>query len=110
MRLRKWWKCSCDELGDSHCTSANHRTWMVPLDQAKPGCRLKVEKVAGGRGLCSRMAALGIYPGAELELLCSGCDSPCLVRVKGGTLSLGKGVSEAILVTSSSSGDPSKRT
>jgi ferrous iron transport protein A len=45
------------------------------------------------------MAALGIYPGAELELLCAGCDSPCLVRVRGGTLSLGKGVSDKILVT-----------
>lgn len=44
---------------------------------------------------------MGIYPGSELELLCSGCDSPCVVRVKGGTLSLGKGVSENILVVPS---------
>lgn len=105
MRLSKWWKCSCDEMGDSQCTSVNHRGWIVPLDQARPGCRLKVQKVAGGRHLCGRMAAMGIYPGVELELLCAGCDSPCLVRLKGGTLSLGKGVSEMILVTASSSPD-----
>jgi ferrous iron transport protein A len=103
MRLRKWWKCSCDEMGDSHCTSASHRGWMVPLDQARPGSRLRVQKVAGGRHLCGRMAAMGIYPGAELELVCAGCDSPCLVRIKGGTLSLGKGVSEMILVSASPS-------
>jgi ferrous iron transport protein A len=74
---------------------------MVPLDQARPGCRLKVQKISGGRHLCGRMAAMGIYPGAELELVCAGCDSPCLIRIKGGTLSLGKGVSEMILVTAS---------
>jgi ferrous iron transport protein A len=46
------------------------------------------------------MAAMGIYPGVEIELLCGGCGCPCLVRVHGGTLSLGAGVSEKILVTS----------
>lgn len=48
---------------------------------------------------------MGIYPGAELELLCAGCGAPCVVRVKGGKLSLGKGISEKILVTPSSSPD-----
>jgi ferrous iron transport protein A len=42
------------------------------------------------------MAALGIYPGAEMDLLCSGC-----VRVNGGVLSLSKDISEKILVTPS---------
>lgn len=40
------------------------------------------------------MAALGIYPGVEIDLLCSGC-----VRVKGGILSLGEDISDKILVT-----------
>jgi len=44
------------------------------------------------------MAALGIYPGVELELLCSGCGAPCLVKVRGSTLSLGAGVSRKIKV------------
>jgi ferrous iron transport protein A len=105
MELRKWWKCRCDEMGDSHCTSANHRGCSLPLDQASPGCRLRVQKVDGGRHLCGRMAAMGIYPGVELELLCAGCNCPCLVRINGGTLSLGKGVSEKILVTPSLSPD-----
>ena len=72
----------------------------VPLCSAKAGCKLKVSRIEGNRGLCARMAALGIYPGAEMQLLCAGCGRPCLVRVNGGTLSIGKCISEKILVTS----------
>lgn len=42
------------------------------------------------------MAALGIYPGVEMHLLCSGC-----VRVNGGILSLGEEISDKIMVTPS---------
>ena len=73
----------------------------TPLCDAKTGGRVKVACVKGNRGLCARMAAMGIYPGAELQLLCAGCGYPCLVRVNGGTLSLGKGISDKILVTPS---------
>lgn len=71
---------------------------MMPLSQAPSGKRLLVQRIEGGRNLCARMAALGIYPGAELEVLCAGCDRPCLVKVHGSTLSLGAGVSNKILV------------
>lgn len=72
----------------------------LPLSHVQVGKRVKVKKIQGGRHLCARMAAMGIYPGVEVELLCAGCDSPCLVRVHGGTLSLGAGVSQKILVAS----------
>ncbi|MGO9372792.1 MAG: FeoA family protein [Syntrophobacteraceae bacterium] len=67
---------------------------LVPLCEAASGHKVKVACVKGERGLCARMAAMGIYPGVEMQLLCSGC-----VRVNGGTLSLGKEVSNNILVT-----------
>lgn len=94
--LKNWkWGCGCmcfrkrvPEEGD------------LPLSHAQTGKRVKVSKIQGGRKLCARMAAMGIYPGVELELLCAGCGSPCLVRVHGGTLSLGAGVSQKILVAS----------
>jgi ferrous iron transport protein A len=66
---------------------------------SKAGKRIKVASILGGRQLCARMAALGIYPGVEMELLYSGCGSPRLVRVHGGTLSLGAGICEKIRVT-----------
>jgi ferrous iron transport protein A len=71
----------------------------LALNSAPAGQRFKVTAIDGGRHLCARMAAMGIYPGAEMELVCAGCGSPCLIRVHGGTLSLGAGVSDKILVT-----------
>lgn len=70
-----------------------------PLCQARAGRRFKVACIQGGRQMCARMASLGIYPGVEMEVLCEGCGSPCLVRVHGGTISLGHGVSDKIMVT-----------
>ncbi|MGO9312526.1 MAG: FeoA family protein [Syntrophobacteraceae bacterium] len=67
---------------------------QVPLCKAESGKKVKVACVNGERGLCARMAALGIYPGVEMLMLCSGC-----VRVNGGTLSLGKEISNKIFVT-----------
>ncbi len=79
----------CGRLSDPECMP-------VPLCKTKAGKRVKVARVRGERGLCARMAALGIYPGVEMHLLCSGC-----VRVNGGILSLGEDVSDKILVTPS---------
>ncbi len=66
---------------------------LTPLGKAESGKKFKVACVHGERGLCARMAAMGIYPGVEMHLLCSGC-----VRVNGGVLSLGKDIFDKILV------------
>lgn len=76
----------------------NGRSDALPLAEAPAGKRLKVACLGGGRQFCARMASMGIYPGVELELLCSSGGAPCLVRVHGGTLSLGAGLSNNILV------------
>jgi ferrous iron transport protein A len=93
----KYWKqknfCACRETEVSDSTA-------VPLSDVRAGQRFKVAGIEGGRHLCARMAALGIYPGVEMEVVCAGCNCPCLVRVHGCTLSLGAGLSEKILVTS----------
>ncbi|MFZ2448589.1 MAG: ferrous iron transport protein A [Syntrophobacteraceae bacterium] len=86
--------CPCEEVVEP----ADGR---MALCHAKTGGKVKVACVGGGRRLCGRMAALGIYPGVEMQLLCAGCGFPCLVRVNGGTLSLGEGISDKILVTPS---------
>ncbi|MDR3568299.1 MAG: FeoA family protein [Syntrophobacteraceae bacterium] len=79
----------CPGASETQCVA-------MPLCKAKTGKRVTVACVHGERGLCARMAALGIYPGAEMHLLCSGC-----VRVNGGVLSLGEDISDKILVTPS---------
>jgi ferrous iron transport protein A len=70
---------------------------LMPLCEAGAGKKVKVASLCGGRGLCARIAALGIYPGVEMQMLRGGC-----VRVNGGVLSLSKDISERIIVTSSS--------
>ena len=81
----------------SRCPNSSDPECMpMPLCKAKTGKRVTVSCVHGERGLCARMAALGIYPGVEMHLLLSGC-----VRVNGGILSLGKDISDKILVTPS---------
>ena len=84
----------------ARCCDPDRVSGKAPLTlaEAKPGRSLQVKSIEGGRSLCARMAALGIYPGVELELLCSGCGAPCLVKVRGSTLSLGAGVSRKIKV------------
>ncbi len=69
-----------------------------PLVLAGCGRRLKVCRVGGGRGVCARMAAMGIFPGQEVELVCAADQTRCLVRLNGSTVSLGDGAAENILV------------
>ena len=76
----------CDRPSSPECV-------LTPLCQAESGKKFKVACVQGERGLCARIAALGIHPGVEMHLLCRGC-----VRVNGGVLSLGKDISDKILV------------
>ena len=80
----------------SRCRPPSDESALMPLCKVGFGKKVKVACVDVERRLCARMAALGIYPGAEMELLCSGC-----VRVNGGTLSLGEEISGSIYVTPS---------
>ena len=94
--MLKCWKKKTMACGRTDCSESS----VSPLSNARSGQRCKVKGIEGGRHLCARMAAMGIYPGVEMEVVCSGCDCPCLVRVHGSTLSLGAGLSNKILVDS----------
>ena len=83
--------CTCGKSENRSCE-------RVPLSSTKAGRKVTVACIEGGRGLCGRMASMGIYPGAEVEIVCGGCGCPCLVRVGGATVSLGAGMSEKIFV------------
>ena len=82
----------------SGCRRRMHCDEEQPLAQAGCGRRLKVCRVGGGRGICARMASMGIFPGQEVELVCAADRSRCLIRLNGSTVSLGDGAAENILV------------
>lgn len=95
--LWKSWRNSC-----VHCPETGQfglvQGGPKPLALADPGKKLKVCRIIGGRGACARLAHMGIYPGVEVELLCGGCNSPCIVKVHDVTISLGQGLSQKIMV------------
>ncbi|MCI5148648.1 MAG: ferrous iron transport protein A [Candidatus Electrothrix sp. MAN1_4] len=62
-----------------------------PLSECCSWSRVRVCKVRGDRNACGRMAALGVLPGAVLDLLCPARGrghKQCMIRINGGTLSL----------------------
>ena len=83
------------------CLSRNQCSKLVsPLSQKGHSGRIKICKVTGDRIVCGRIAAMGVYPGLEADIICSGRGSQCILKVNGGTLSLDADVSENILVSS----------
>ena len=71
---------------------------MLPLGWCRTGERVKVVDVTGGRGVKMRLEAIGIVPGAGLEVI-KGPPGPVLVKVNGGTrVMLGRGEAMKVLV------------
>lgn len=71
----------------------------TPLSLACGQERFRICRVGGDRKTCARMAQMGVLPGSEIELLCPGMESQCLVRVKGSTVTLDHLCAEQILVS-----------
>ncbi|HBT96577.1 MAG TPA: hypothetical protein DEB25_02505 [Desulfobulbaceae bacterium] len=95
--------CSCHKIKTSfqRCfhSRLNHQQ-EKPLSAQRQGGPLRICRIEGDRGLCAKMAAMGLYPGSEAELIHPVCGGQCLLKIEGGTLCLDKSASEGILVTS----------
>lgn len=85
-------RCLCRKQGSS--------ALATPLSRNVQNGRIKICKITGDRVVCGRIAAMGVYPGVEADILCSGMGSQCILKVNGGTISLDADVSENIIVTS----------
>ena len=82
-------------FGRNRCSSGG-----APASLKNCKGKVKVCKVNGDRKICARMAAMGLYPGVEADVICADSGSQCLLKVNGGTISLDPAISENILVTS----------
>lgn len=71
-----------------------------PLSQRGHCGRVKICKVVGDRALCGRIAAMGVYPGAEADVISSAIGLRHILKVNGGTVSLNSDLSENIIVAS----------
>ncbi len=71
---------------------------LLPLSRLPAGRRAVVTRLLGGRGLQSRLAALGLTIGAEVTLLQNYGHGPLLLTVRDTRLALGRGEASHILV------------
>jgi|GEM_PF-546468 Fe2+ transport system protein A len=79
------------------CKKQAHQA--APLSESCCTSSMRVCAVTGDRQTCARMAALGILPGSELEVLCKGGGHQhCMIRINGATLSLDAIAASAIMV------------
>lgn len=79
-------------------TQEQPTTCTIPLSEATCGGKVRVCKVDGARKTCARMAQLGVLPGCELELLCPCQGHNCMIKIKGGAISLDLDSAQSILV------------
>jgi len=70
----------------------------MPLTMLDEGKKAVLKMITGGRQLRSRLAALGLLPGTELEVIQNSGHGPFVVAVKGSRIVIGRGMAERIEV------------
>ncbi len=70
----------------------------MPLSQVNEGTRAVLKSIDGGRQLRGRLAALGLLPGAELEVVQNSGRGPFVLAVRGSRIVIGRGMASRILV------------
>jgi Fe2+ transport system protein FeoA len=74
---------------------------VILLSTIKSGKTVKLAGVEAGRGLNSRLAAMGLLPNVEITVISNGHPGPFVVSVKGSRMMLGRGMADKIMVRSS---------
>ncbi len=69
----------------------------LTLDEVPVGSRVRIVSVMGGHGLVNRLMQMGLIPGSIVEVVSSNL-GPVVVRVRGITIALGRGMARKILV------------
>ncbi|MEN6321109.1 MAG: FeoA family protein [Syntrophaceae bacterium] len=70
----------------------------MPLAMVKAGERVRLVAVDAGYGLQARLAAMGLVPGVEIEVLRNSLRGPFIVAVNGCRMVLGHGITQKIMV------------
>ncbi len=74
---------------------------VIPLSTIKSGETVILAGVEAGRGLNSRLAAMGLLPKVEIIVVSNGHPGPFVISVKGSRMMLGRGMADKIMVSSS---------
>ncbi len=71
---------------------------IVSLSVLNAGEHGEVVKLAGGRGMLSRMTALGFTPGADVTVVQNYGRGPLIIRVRDARIALGRGEARRVYV------------
>ena len=71
---------------------------VVPLTALAPNEVGVIAYLAGGRGIISRLAALGFTPGTELTMVQNFGRGPIIVNVLHSRIALGRGEAQKVMV------------
>lgn len=71
---------------------------MVPLSIIVPGERVEIVEIRAGRGLATRLANMGFYPGVIIDVISNLRRGPLIIAKEGIRLGLGPGIAHKIFV------------
>jgi ferrous iron transport protein A len=74
-------------------------TYAKSLSEIEEGASVTVVGIQGGRGIRSRLTAMGLLPGAEITVLRNGGRGPFVICIKNCRMALGRGVADKVIVT-----------
>ena len=79
------------------CATVNPAMWM-PLSLVPEGRSVRLRRVQAGSGLAARLTAMGLLPGAQVQVCHNDRNGPVILGVNGSRLMLGRGMAEKVSV------------
>jgi len=71
---------------------------IIPLTLLPEDRSSEVIRIEGGRGVTERLAGMGIVAGDDIEVMQNTFSGPFVIKVKGASIALGRGMVERIFV------------
>ncbi len=69
-----------------------------PLSKVQAGETVKLVGIEAGRGLKSRLTAMGLVPNVEITVVNNSQPGPFVISVKNSKMILGRGMAHKIMV------------
>ena len=81
----------------SHCLSKRRHLMMLAM--AKPGERVVIKEISGGRNRRARLASMGLRPGDIIEIIANTGQGRIILGHEHTRLAIGRGIAQMIVVS-----------
>ena len=75
------------------------RKEVKPLSTIRSGEKVSLAGIEAGRGLNSRLMAMGLVPNVEITVVSNSHPGPFVIMVKNAKVVLGRGMAQKIMVS-----------